>query len=134
MQEWKKLSLVMALVVFAAYLIVGTAMAATVKVQTSSGAGACATYYTQPGDSATGQATVSSGSVNLTTQGSVEKGLVRGDSGNGNRSFAPFTGDFSASASAGAGGASSTATAALGINWEAREVRMYKPAITTVGP
>ncbi|MDY6988030.1 MAG: right-handed parallel beta-helix repeat-containing protein [Thermodesulfobacteriota bacterium] len=110
MQEWKKLSLVMALVVFAPYLIVGAATAATVKVQTSTGAGASATYYTQSGDSATGQARVSSnGSVNLTTEGSVEMGLVRGGSGPDNGSFAPFTGDFSASASS-SGGASASSS------------------------
>ncbi len=95
-------------------VVVGSAKAVTVTVETSGGAGTSATYYTQGGDWATGDATVSAnGSVSLTTNGSVEMGLVRADSGAGVRAFTPYTGDFSANANAAIGGAaSSSATSA----------------------
>ncbi|MDY6951708.1 MAG: hypothetical protein SWE60_09355, partial [Thermodesulfobacteriota bacterium] len=106
MEKWKKPASVIAFLGAATCLVVGSARAGTVRIQTSSGAGACATYYTQSGDRATGDATVSStGSVDLNTEGSVQMGLVRGGSSPGSGSFAPFTGDFSASASS-SGGAS----------------------------
>ncbi len=99
------------LVLLSGFLTVRLAQAITVKVGTSSGASTSATYYTQDGDRATGDARVSStGGVSLSTAGSVEKGLVRAESGAGDRAFTPYTGDFSATATAGAGSASSSAT------------------------
>ena len=110
MDKLKRSFLVTAIACLLMCLAVGKAMAGTVKVQTSSGGGACATYYTESGDWATGDAMVSSnGSVGLATNGSVKMGLVRGGSGPGSGSFAPFTGKFSARTnSSGDASASST--------------------------
>ena len=110
MERPRRSYLVTALVLLFTFLSVVFAMAGTVKIQTSTGAGASATYYTESGDWATGDATVSpNGSVDLATNGSVQMGLVRGGSGPGSGSFAPFSGDFSASASS-SGGASAAST------------------------
>ena len=104
MRRWTPAFSVVGLALLMTCFVLGTADAVTVRVQTSSGASTSATYYTEPGDSAIGDAAISSaGAIEHTTSGSVRMGLIRAESG-GDRAFTPYTGDFSASANAGPGG------------------------------
>ncbi len=113
MKESNKAWSVGGLLLLSTFFVLHTAQAVTVTVQTSSGASTSATYYTRDGDWATGDATISSaGAIEHTTSGSVEKGLIRAESGGGDRAFTPYTGNFSATANAGGGGASSSAGSA----------------------
>ncbi len=101
MVKTKKISLVIVSIFVIPVLFIATAsMAVTVTVQNSGGSSVSTTYYTQDGDHASGDANLVNGTVNVTTSGSVERGLIRTHGGDGSRDFCPFTGDFEAGGTA----------------------------------
>ena len=101
----------------ALYLAMGLVLAAvpcwgiTVNVETPGGNLVSTTYYTQPGDSASGSVSGAGGSVTVTTSGHVHTGLIRAENGAGGYQFSPFTGNgFFASGGASPLGATTTAS------------------------
>jgi parallel beta-helix repeat protein len=111
MEKRKKSSLVTALIFIIPVLFIATAsMAVTVTVQNSAGSSVSTTYYTEGGDHASGDANLVNGTVNVTTSGSVERGLIRTQGGDGSRDFCPFTGAFEAGGTASGDSAGTTSS------------------------
>ena len=133
MEKGTKAGLVIAVLLLSTCLAMASARAVTVRVETNSGASTSATYYTQDGDWATGEAAVSrTGGIEHTTSGSVHMGLVRaGSADDANKQFSPYTGDFSATATSGPGGGGTTTAAST--NPRADIFVVTQPGNSTVG-